>query len=37
MKRETSKKLRNIINIATAIILVGGIVIPIVLTLVSFK
>lgn len=25
MKRETSKKIRNIVNIATAIILVGGI------------
>ena len=35
MKRETSKKIRNIVNIATAIILLGGIIIPIVLTLVN--
>lgn len=37
MKRETSKKLRNIINVATAVILVGGIAIPLVLTLISLK
>lgn len=35
MKKTTSKKIRNIINIATAIILVGGIAIPIVLTLMN--
>ena len=35
MKKETSKKLRNVINIATAIILVGGIAIPLILTLLN--
>lgn len=35
MKKETSKKLRNIINIATAVILVGGIAIPLILTLLN--
>jgi len=35
MKKETSKKIRNIINIATAIILVGGIAIPLILTLLN--
>lgn len=33
MKRETSKKIRNVINVVAAIILVGGIAIPLVLTL----
>jgi len=32
MKKETSKKIRNIINIAIAIILVGGIALPLILT-----
>ncbi|KKP92800.1 MAG: hypothetical protein UR96_C0005G0039 [candidate division WS6 bacterium GW2011_GWC1_36_11] len=35
MKRETSKKIRNVINVATAIILLGGILVPIILTLVN--
>jgi len=37
MKRETSKKIRNVINIATAIILLGGIAVPLVLTLINMK
>lgn len=37
MKKETSKKLRNIVNVATAIILVGGIAVPLVLSLISLK
>lgn len=35
MKRETSKKIRNVVNIATAVILVGGIAIPLILTLLN--
>jgi hypothetical protein len=35
MKRETSKKIRNVINVATAIILLGGILVPIILTLIN--
>lgn len=33
MKRETSKKIIKIVNVAAAIILVGGIAIPLILTL----
>lgn len=35
MKRETGKKIRNVINVATAIILLGGILVPIILTLIN--
>lgn len=35
MKRETRKKIKNIVNIGTAVILVGGIVIPLVLSLIN--
>lgn len=36
MKKETKKKITNIINILIAIILIAGITVPIILSLISF-
>lgn len=35
MKKQTKKKVNNIINVGIAVILVGSIVLPIILTLIS--